>query len=97
MAAFQEGRNTPSGPSPPRSIASIGPFFADEIGKFPVCPDPQSPGKSEEARVLWTIFVILLILWLLGFFAFHVTSSFIHLVLVIAVIFLILGLLRRGP
>jgi cation transporter-like permease len=53
--------------------------------------------RDEEAAMLWTIFVILLVLWLLGFFAFHVTSGFIHLVLVIAVIVLILGLVRRGP
>ena len=45
--------------------------------------------------MIWTIFVILLILWLLGFFAFKVTSGFIHLVLVVAVIVLILGLVRR--
>ncbi len=47
--------------------------------------------------MVWTIFVILLVLWLLGFFAFHVTSGLIHLVLVVAVIVLILGLVRRGP
>ncbi len=46
--------------------------------------------------MIWTIFVILLVLWLLGFFAFHVTSGFIHLILVVAVIVLILGLVRRG-
>lgn len=45
--------------------------------------------------MIWTIFVILLVLWLLGFFAFHVTTGFIHLVLVVAVIVLILGLVRR--
>jgi hypothetical protein len=45
--------------------------------------------------VLWTIFVVLLVLWLLGFFAFHVTTGFIHLILVIAVIVLIVGLIRR--
>ncbi len=45
--------------------------------------------------MLWTIFVILLVLWLLGFFAFHVTTGFIHLILVIAVIVLIVGLIRR--
>jgi hypothetical protein len=50
-----------------------------------------------EASMLWTFVVILLVLWLLGFFAFHVTSGFIHLVLVVAVIVLILGLVRRGP
>lgn len=45
--------------------------------------------------MLLTIGIILLILWLLGFFAFHVGSSFIHLVLVIAVIVIIVHLLRR--
>ncbi|HSP95032.1 MAG TPA: lmo0937 family membrane protein [Thermoanaerobaculia bacterium] len=47
--------------------------------------------------MLWTIFVVLLVLWVLGFFAFQVTSGFIHLVLLVAVIVLILGLVRRGP
>ncbi len=47
--------------------------------------------------MLWTIFVVLLVLWLLGFFAFHVGGGLIHLVLVVAVIVLILGLVRRGP
>jgi hypothetical protein len=47
--------------------------------------------------MVWTIFVVLLVLWLLGFFAFEVTSGFIHLILVVAVIVLILGLVRRRP
>jgi hypothetical protein len=42
--------------------------------------------------VLWTIFVILLILWLLGF-SFHVAGSLIHLLLVIALIVLVVNLL----
>jgi hypothetical protein len=47
--------------------------------------------------MLWTIIVILFILWLLGF-SFHVGGSLIHLLLVIAVIVLIFNLLtgRRG-
>lgn len=36
--------------------------------------------------MLWTIAVILLILWALGFFAFHVAGSLIHLLIVIAII-----------
>ncbi len=36
--------------------------------------------------MLWTIALILLILWLLGFVVFHVSSALIHLLLVIAVI-----------
>ncbi len=44
--------------------------------------------------MLWTIFVILLILWLLGFFAFHVGGGLIHLLLVIAVIVLVVRLIQ---
>ncbi|HXY04497.1 MAG TPA: lmo0937 family membrane protein [Terriglobales bacterium] len=42
--------------------------------------------------MLWTVFVILLILWLLGF-SFHIAGSLIHLLLVIAVAVLIVNLL----
>lgn len=44
--------------------------------------------------MLWTICVILLILWLLGFFAFHIGGSLIHLLLVIAVIVVVVRLLQ---
>ena len=36
--------------------------------------------------MLWTIFVILLILWLLGFIGFHVLGAYIHLLLLIALV-----------
>ena len=39
--------------------------------------------------MLWTIFVILLLLWLLGW-GFHVAGSLIHLILVLAVIVLLI-------
>lgn len=42
--------------------------------------------------MLWTIFAILLILWLLGF-GFHVAGSFIHLLLVVAVVVLLIQLI----
>lgn len=47
--------------------------------------------------MLWTIFVILLILWLLGFTVVHI-GPLIHLVLVVAVVILIVNLItgRRG-
>lgn len=41
--------------------------------------------------MLWTIFVVLLLLWLLGF-SFHIAGSLIHLLLVIAVVVLIINL-----
>ncbi|MBV9075146.1 MAG: lmo0937 family membrane protein [Acidobacteria bacterium] len=42
--------------------------------------------------MLWTIFAILLILWLLGF-SFHVAGGLIHLLLVAAVIVLLVNLI----
>jgi hypothetical protein len=47
--------------------------------------------------MLWTIFVILLVLWLLGF-TIHVGGGLIHLLLVIAVVVLIMQLIQgRRP
>jgi len=41
--------------------------------------------------MLWTIFVVVLILWVLGF-SFHVAGSLIHLLLVVALIILVFNL-----
>jgi hypothetical protein len=48
--------------------------------------------------MLWTIIVILLILWLLGAFVVPFGGSLIHILLVIAVVVLIINLVsgRRG-
>ncbi len=47
--------------------------------------------------MLWTIFVVLVLLWLLGF-SFSLGGSLIHLLLVIALVVLVINLLsgRRG-
>ena len=47
--------------------------------------------------MLWTIAVILFILWALGFFFFPVAGSLIHLLLVIAVIVIIYRLVTGRP
>jgi hypothetical protein len=41
--------------------------------------------------MLWTIFVVLVILWLLGF-TFHVAGSLIHVLLVVALVMLVINL-----
>lgn len=48
--------------------------------------------------MLWTIAVILFVLWLLGFLAFQVTSGLIHILLVVAVVVGLIQLFsgRRG-
>ncbi|HEX3942441.1 MAG TPA: lmo0937 family membrane protein [Acidobacteriaceae bacterium] len=42
--------------------------------------------------MLWTLFVILLILWAVGFIGFHVVAWYIHLLLLVALVVLILQL-----
>jgi uncharacterized membrane protein len=42
--------------------------------------------------MLWTIFVIVLVLWLLGF-SFHIAGGLIHILLVVALVILVFNLL----
>ena len=42
--------------------------------------------------MLWTIFVVLIVLWMLGF-GFHIAGGLVHLLLVVAVILLVVNLL----
>lgn len=42
--------------------------------------------------MLWTVFVVILILWLLGF-SFHIAGGLIHLLLVVALIVLVFNLI----
>jgi hypothetical protein len=44
--------------------------------------------------MLWTIFVILLVLWLLGLVSSYTLGGFIHLLLVLAVVVLIINLIQ---
>jgi uncharacterized protein DUF5670 len=44
--------------------------------------------------MLWTILVILLVLWALGFLVFHVAGGLIHLLLVVAVVVLVVRLIQ---
>jgi uncharacterized membrane protein YtjA (UPF0391 family) len=59
-------------------------------------PEPGFPSQASASErgvssMLWTIFVILLVLWLLGF-SFHIAGSLIHLLLIVALIVLVINL-----
>jgi hypothetical protein len=61
-------------------------------------PGPDFGRADRKGEVmLWTIFVILIVLWLLGF-TLHIGGGLIHILIVIAVIVLIYNLItgRRG-
>ena len=51
-------------------------------------------GEPEEDSMLWTIFVILLVLWLLGVVTSYTLGGFIHVLLVVAVVLAIMQLLQ---
>jgi len=71
-------------------------FLLDHITKL--CRNSGlKPTQQKDVSMLWTIIVILIVLWLLGFIG-HFGGALIHLLLVIAVIILIINLLqgRRG-
>ncbi|MBK7253443.1 MAG: lmo0937 family membrane protein [Ignavibacteria bacterium] len=44
--------------------------------------------------MLWTIFIILLVLWLLGMVSSYTMGGFIHILLIIAVVVLIIRLIQ---
>jgi hypothetical protein len=44
--------------------------------------------------MLGIIAAVLIVLWLLGFFVFHVTTGFIHIVLVVGLVLLVFHFLR---
>jgi hypothetical protein len=54
----------------------------------------QTTRSSKEAFVLALIGLVLLVMWLLGFVAFHVTTGVIHILLVLAIISIIVHFLR---
>jgi len=55
-------------------------------------------GAAREEEMLWTLFVILLVLWLLGLVSSYTFGGFVHLLLVLALIVLVINLVtgRRG-
>ena len=46
--------------------------------------------------MLWTIAVILLVLWVIFFLAFHVVTGAVHLLVILAIIFVVVALVKRA-
>lgn len=70
------------------NLADRGKSISAAVGSRTKQEKPQLKGNL----MLWTIFVVLLILWLLGFIG-HFGGGLIHLLLVIAVVVLIINLI----
>jgi hypothetical protein len=52
-----------------------------------------SQEQQKEPDMLWTIFVVLLVLWLLGLVSSYTLGGFIHILLVLALVVLVINLL----
>jgi hypothetical protein len=50
--------------------------------------------QPREGIMLWTIFVILLVLWLLGMVSSYTLGGFIHVLLVVAIVIALLQLIQ---
>jgi hypothetical protein len=81
---------------------------AGRLQKWRRCAPSVAPARRLQRRrcrfvkgktMLYTIVVILLVLWLLGLVSSYTLGGFIHVLLVIAVVVLLLQLIsgRRGP
>lgn len=53
-----------------------------------------SNAKREEKIMLAILAAVFIVLWLFGFLAFHVTSSLIHIALVVGIVLIVLHFLR---
>lgn len=47
------------------------------------------------AYLIWTLMVVLFVLWIIGWLVFHLIGWSIHILLVVAIILLIVNLLRN--
>jgi hypothetical protein len=64
---------------------------------LPFGPALAMKKREQEKRnenVLWTIFVILLVLWLLGLVTSYTLGGFIHILLILAVVVLVINLVQ---
>jgi hypothetical protein len=61
------------------------------------CSIPRAERERKD-RMLWTIFVILLVLWLLGMVSSYTLGGYIHILLVIAIVVLLIRVIQgRNP
>jgi hypothetical protein len=57
------------------------------------CAFQSQLDRKKEFDMLWTIFVVLLVLWLLGLVSSYTLGGFIHILLVLALVVLVINLL----
>jgi hypothetical protein len=67
--------------------------FGRPLARDLVRREPKGSQEEGDRPMLWTIFVILLVLWLLGLVSGQVFGGFIHILLIVALVVVVLQLL----
>jgi len=75
-----------------RLVAGVFAVLDQEAGSR--VPETGRRQTDWEAGMLWTIFVILLVLWLLGMVSSYTLGGFIHILLVIALAILLIRVIQ---
>ena len=79
-------------------LSQVGPasqnFASGDTGHMRAQCKIGAESRARENSMLLGLFIVLLIMWMLGFFAFHVAGALIHLLLLFAVISLVIHLFR---
>jgi hypothetical protein len=81
-----------------RGYDRIGPFWRAWHGRCDASSERRRTVAREEIEMLWTIFVVLLVLWALGMVAAPVIGNYIHILLVIAIAVVLIRIIQgRRP
>ncbi len=80
-------------------LALLGMVIAQSHSRLLFIPaEVVAVDKRRRNKMLWTIFVILLVLWLLGVVSSYTIGGFIHLLLVLALVVLLINIISgRRP
>jgi hypothetical protein len=88
-------------------FTAIGNFYSAPLARRVNAAGNRGPAhgttlarrRSEKGdQMLWTIFVILLILWLLGMVSSYTMGGFIHILLVVAIVVVLIRVIQgRNP
>lgn len=70
----------------------------DDAERPPIVSVPLSSLYDKERSMLWTIAVLLLVLWLLGMVSSYTLGGFIHILLILAIIAVLVRVIQgRSP
>jgi hypothetical protein len=68
------------------------------LARYPQRHGPDDVTSEEERAMLWTIFVILLVLWAVGLVSSYTLGGFIHILLIIAIAVVLIRIIQgRRP